>query len=83
MRQEVYAGGWPVLNVAGFYGRVSGENGIVREIARDRRLPLVDPDRVLSGRQQYFTDMMHLTPDGYRRLADLIAPAVLALRGKP
>jgi lysophospholipase L1-like esterase len=54
------------------------ENDMLRAIARERDLPLVDIARELPLDDASFLDSVHLTPDGMRSVAARFADAVLA-----
>ncbi len=54
------------------------ENDVIREIARERSLPLADTDRALADRPSVFLDFCHVTPAGNRVKAREIARALAA-----
>ncbi len=47
-------------------------NEIVREVARDRRVPLVEIANALAGRDDLFVDDSHLRRQGYRLMAEML-----------
>ncbi|MCB0404300.1 MAG: SGNH/GDSL hydrolase family protein [Bdellovibrionales bacterium] len=54
-------------------------NDVIRKIAREFRLPLVDLERKLPKNVDYFFDEMHFTPLGARKVAEQLAPILADL----
>jgi lysophospholipase L1-like esterase len=58
--------------------------GITRRVAREEHVPLVDLAAILSGDASLFVDTIHFSPEGERRMAqvlgDALAPMVAAAR---
>jgi hypothetical protein len=59
---------------------VSLENQMLRELAEQHALPLVDHAAQIPDDDAYFVDTMHFTPLGMRTLAHHVAAAILALQ---
>ncbi|MCH8209388.1 MAG: hypothetical protein IIA62_10110, partial [Nitrospinae bacterium] len=56
----------------------------IRNVAREKRVRLIDADRELSGRPDIFYDHVHLLENGSRQLAQMVADSladILAARG--
>jgi lysophospholipase L1-like esterase len=73
---------WVDMHLAGlnYAGLVAGHkryNDIVRELAKRYRAPLAEGE-VLSGKQELFSDSVHLTEPGRRALAEAVFPVVKA-----
>ncbi|HET7292742.1 MAG TPA: GDSL-type esterase/lipase family protein [Vicinamibacteria bacterium] len=47
-------------------------NGVVRRVADERKVPLVDAAQAFAGRSEMFVDDSHLNRAGYRQLAELL-----------
>ena len=54
--------------LAGFSGCAS----VLREVAESKPAEFLDASAVMSGRPEHFIDVVHLTPAGARRLAELV-----------
>lgn len=63
------------LNYAGLFEGHQRYNEIVRVLAKRYGAPLAEGE-VLSGKQELFSDSVHLTEPGRRALADIVFPAV-------
>jgi len=57
------------LSVMGWLDTVDRFNDVIRRIAVREHLRLVDLDAALSGREAYFRDFVHFTPEGHARVA--------------
>ncbi|MBW2401980.1 MAG: hypothetical protein JRG80_22470, partial [Deltaproteobacteria bacterium] len=51
-------------------------NAIIREVAADRDVLLVDLDRQMTGKEGYFIDHIHCAGTGRIKKAELIAAAL-------
>jgi hypothetical protein len=51
-------------------------NDVIRRVAKDRHLPLIDADRALSGRQEWFADLFHFNDAGAEKMAELLAEQI-------
>jgi hypothetical protein len=60
------------LSVMGWLETVDRFNDVIRRIAAKEHLRLVELDTVLSGREAYFRDFVHFTPEGHARVAQAI-----------
>jgi hypothetical protein len=58
-------------------------NRIIREIAAERGVLLVDLDRDMTGNESYFFDHIHCDGPGRIRKAELVAAALLVAAGDP
>jgi lysophospholipase L1-like esterase len=56
-------------------------NDLIRELASSEGLQLIDVDRVLSGNDTLFADMVHFNDAGAARMAGLLAQALRASSG--
>lgn len=66
------------LSVIGWLDAVDRFNDVLRRIAAKEHIRIVELDMVLSGREEYFRDFVHFTPEGHARVAQAI---FLQLRG--
>lgn len=66
------------LSARGWLAAVEQLNGVIRDVAQERRVLLVDTVAVLAGREEMFRDPVHFTTEGHGVLADTI---VVALSG--
>ncbi len=75
---------YPEMREGGFIDLENRANAIVRRVAAEENIELVDADAALSGRPELFADHAHFTNAGAARMGALLAPAVLAAAtGKP
>jgi hypothetical protein len=65
------------LSARGWLAAVEQLNKVIRDVAEDRRTPLVDTATVLAGREEMFRDQVHFTTEGHGVLADTIAIGLL------
>lgn len=56
---------------------IDESNEVLREIARDRKLPLADTEKALDGMGAVFLDYVHVNPRGNQAKADCIGLALL------
>lgn len=61
------------LSPDGWINMVDRYNVIVRGIAAEQNLRLVEIDKILSGKSQYFIDFVHFNKEGHRKVAEAIA----------
>jgi lysophospholipase L1-like esterase len=64
---------------AEFHARYSRFNEVVREVANELAVPLIDLDRALHPDRTTMYDAVHYTDAGSRRVADVVAAALLSL----
>jgi hypothetical protein len=64
------------LSARGWLAAVEQLNGVIRDVAEERRVLLVDTAAVLAGREELFRDPVHFTAAGHGVLADTIAAAL-------
>jgi hypothetical protein len=64
------------LSARGWLAAVEQLNGMIRDVAEERGVLLVDTAAVLTGREEMFRDLVHFTTEGHRKLADTIAVAL-------
>jgi hypothetical protein len=67
---------FPELSEHGFLELEKAANDLIRHIAKEASLPLVDADQAMSGHSSYFADFAHFTDSGAERLASLLVPAL-------
>jgi lysophospholipase L1-like esterase len=84
MRLYADNGGWPAMRdpIRAFRDGINAQNEILKLIADERHVPLVNAADKLDGRVELFTDTVHMQPEGYYELAQLAA-AGLTDRAKP
>ncbi len=70
------------LSVRGWLAAVEQLNSVIRDVAKDRRVLLVDAAAVLTGREDMFRDPVHFTPAGHSVLAGTIASALSHRTGR-
>ena len=58
---------------------MQGFNDVLREVARERSIPLVDLAPELDGSEEDIYDDCHFSEPGARRLADILAPRLVEL----
>jgi len=64
------------LSARGWLAAVEQLNGVIRDVAGEKRVLLVDTAPVLTGREDLFRDPVHFTPEGHGVLAGMIASAL-------
>jgi hypothetical protein len=60
------------LSLEGWIAEMERFNQIIREVARERNLTVVDLDSILGGRPQYYSDFVHFSAEGHRIAAEAI-----------
>ncbi|MFO0733698.1 MAG: SGNH/GDSL hydrolase family protein [Nitrospiraceae bacterium] len=60
------------LSLIGWLDTVERFNQVIRRMAATEHLRLVELDTVLSGREEYFRDFVHFTPEGHALVAQTI-----------
>lgn len=60
------------LSLSGWFDTISRFNHILKRIADEQHIPLVDIDAAVSGHSEYFRDFVHFTPEGHQRVAETI-----------
>ena len=68
---------YPEMRQSGFLKLESSANAVIRSVAREQGVPLVDAAAVLSGDPRNFADHAHFTDLGSSRMARLLTGAVL------
>jgi lysophospholipase L1-like esterase len=68
---------YPELRQSGLLALEKSANAVVRSVAQEQGVPLVDASAVLSGDPGSFADHAHFTDLGSKRVADLLTVAVL------
>lgn len=67
-----------VLSMRGWIDSIGRFNDVLREIAADEQIALVDVAAAVTGRRELFRDFWHFTPEGHDLVAKTIAAALLA-----
>lgn len=65
------------LSLEGWVTTVERFNAIIRGIAEEEKVPLIDLDHEISGHHEYFRDYVHFTPEGHAAVAGVIHQALL------
>jgi len=60
------------LSLFGWFETINNFNRILRRVAEEQHIRLVDLDVELSGRTEYFRDFVHFTPRGHEKVAEAI-----------
>ena len=68
---------YPEMREGGFLDLEDRANAVVRKVAAQRNVALVDAAAALSGHADWFADHAHFTNAGAARMGALLAPAVL------
>lgn len=73
------------LSTQGWLETIARLNSAIRRIAADEDAILVDCERAMTGRAQYFRDFVHFTPAGHRKVAELLSEKLVVspLRPEP
>ena len=66
------------LSLEGWIGTIEHFNEILRRIAAEEKLTLIDLEHEISGHHEYFRDYVHFTPEGHAAVARVIHQALLA-----
>jgi lysophospholipase L1-like esterase len=61
------------LSARGWLDAIDRLNGVIRAVAQERNVHLVDLEPALTGRQEFFRDPVHFSPAGHRAMAEGIA----------
>lgn len=67
---------YQLLDPASLVRAFAEVHGVLRAVAAEKSVPLLDAAAVLSGEPSYFADHVHLTPEGSEALARLTADAL-------
>ena len=57
-------------------------NDVIREVSSEGHVRLIDADRFLSGRQEWFADLVHFNDQGAAAIAELIARSLRPASGE-
>lgn len=66
-----------VLSVEGWVASVEQLNAVVRRVANEERVLLIDVERAVAGHHEYFRDFVHFTPAGHEAVAKAMGTALL------
>lgn len=66
------------LSLEGWVNTIERFNRILRRIAREEGLILIDLEAVLAGHEEYFRDFVHFTPNGHAIVAEVMHDTLLA-----
>lgn len=84
---QSYLTGWrkfyPLYSEEALLDMETSLNDAVREFARRNQISLVDAARMMPGGSAYFTDHVHFTDEGARKMAELVAREVAPLLRAP
>ena len=69
----------PVLSLAGLNDAYDRYNDAVRAVARESDVALVDLDRLVPKRREYFVDSVHLNDAGHDLVGEAVAKVILSL----
>ncbi len=64
------------LSLSGWFEAIDRFNQILKRVADEQHIRLIDLDRVLSGHPEYFRDFVHFTPEGHQKVAETIFAAL-------
>lgn len=67
----------PYLSLAGLHDAFDRFNDIVRSLAEEYGVTLVDSDSLLPAKKKYFRDHVHFTDEGDELVAELLAKTIL------
>jgi hypothetical protein len=76
LAQRQYLGEMQPILYKDFVAAYKLANDIIRDIARDENVFLIDLDRELSGSQKYMYDSVHLNATGSKFVADIISKSL-------
>jgi hypothetical protein len=69
-----WSGRWAAhISAEGYYATVASWNGIIRDVARNRDVQLIDLAEAMRDQPEWFRDFTHFTVEGHRRVAEVIA----------
>ena len=60
------------LSLSGWFEAITRFNDILKRIADEQHIQLIDIDAAVSGHPEYFRDFVHFTPDGHHKVAQTI-----------
>ncbi|MGC3976664.1 MAG: SGNH/GDSL hydrolase family protein [Nitrospira sp.] len=60
------------LSLSGWFEAITRFNHILKRIADEQHVLIIDIDAALSGHPEYFRDFVHFTPDGHQKVAQTI-----------
>jgi hypothetical protein len=60
------------LSLSGWFDAITRFNQILKRVADEQHIRLIDLDSVLSGHPEYFRDFVHFTPQGHEKVAETI-----------
>ena len=60
------------LSISGWFDTITRFNQILKRIATEQHIRLVDLDAALSGHPGYFRDFVHFTPEGHQKVAETL-----------
>ncbi|MBX3369808.1 MAG: SGNH/GDSL hydrolase family protein [Nitrospira sp.] len=66
------------LSLSGWFDTITRFNHILKRIANEQHIPLIDIDAAISGHSEYFRDFVHFTPDGHQKVAQTIVAGLHA-----
>ena len=66
------------LSLAGWVEAIERFNNILRHIAAEEGLVLIDVENAVAGHEDYFRDFVHFTPRGHSAVATAIRDALIA-----
>jgi hypothetical protein len=64
------------LSLSGWFDAITRFNHILKRVADEQHILLIDIDTAISGRPEYFRDFVHFTPDGHQKVAQTIFAAL-------
>jgi hypothetical protein len=74
---------YPEMQEGGFLDLEDRANAVVRKVAAQRNVALVDAAAALNGHADWFADHAHFTNAGAARMGALLAPAVIEAAKQP
>jgi len=69
----------PALSLAGLNDAYERYNDALRAVARELGVPLVDLDRLVPKRREYFADSVHLSDAGHALVGEAVTEVILSL----
>ncbi len=64
------------LSLSGWFDTIARFNRILRRVADEQHLTLIDIHAAVSGHPEYFRDFVHFTPEGHQKVAEIIFAAL-------
>ncbi len=71
------------LSPKGWTRTIAQFNGVIRRIASEEGVALVDCESAMTGNARYFRDYVHFAPEGHKKIAELLSEKVLEVSGRP